>query len=60
LCLTGHLEFELDRKNIELSPGDNLSFNSDAFHRWINLSDSTAVAVLVIPPSTESDSSIGE
>lgn len=60
LCMTGHLEFELDQHNYELGPGDSLSINSDAFHRWLNMSESTGIAVLVIPPSTVLESTEGD
>ena len=52
LCLCGQVELDLDGQVYTLNPGDSLSFNSDAFHRWHNSGDSTGIAVLVLPPST--------
>jgi len=49
LCLCGQVELELDGQNYCLNPGDNLAFNSDAFHRWRNTGSNTGIAVLIIP-----------
>ena len=49
LCLCGQVELELDGQNYSLNPGDNLAFNSDAFHRWRNTGLNTGIAVLIIP-----------
>jgi len=49
LCLCGQVELELDGQNYCLNPGDNLVFNSDAFHRWRNAGSTTGIAVLIIP-----------
>jgi transcriptional regulator with XRE-family HTH domain len=49
LCLCGRVELELDGQNYCLNPGDNLAFNSDAFHRWRNTGSNTGIAVLIIP-----------
>jgi transcriptional regulator with XRE-family HTH domain len=49
LCLCGQVELELDGQNYSLNPGDNLAFNSDAFHRWRNMGLNTGIAVLIIP-----------
>lgn len=48
LCLCGQVEIELDGQTYMLNPGDNLAFNSDAFHRWHNTSNTTGIAVLVL------------
>ena len=49
LCLYGQIDLEFDGQNYCLNPGDNLAFNSDAFHRWRNTGSTTGIAVLVIP-----------
>jgi quercetin dioxygenase-like cupin family protein len=49
LCLCGQVELELDGQNYSLKPGDNLAFNSDAFHRWRSTGTTTGIAVLIIP-----------
>ena len=49
LCLCGRVEIELDGQNYCLNPGDNLTFNSDAFHRWRSTGTTTGIAVLIIP-----------
>jgi len=49
LCLCGQVELELDGQSFCLNPGDNLAFNSDAFHRWRNTDSTTGIAILVIP-----------
>lgn len=48
LCLSGEIELELDGQTYLLAPGDNLAFNSDAYHRWHNNSPTTGIAVLVL------------
>jgi transcriptional regulator with XRE-family HTH domain len=52
LCLCGQIEFEVDGQNYPLKPGDNLTFNSDAFHRLRNPGISSGIAVLVLHPNT--------
>jgi transcriptional regulator with XRE-family HTH domain len=49
LCLCGQVELELDGQIYSLNPGDDLAFNSDAFHRWRNTGANTGIAVLIIP-----------
>jgi transcriptional regulator with XRE-family HTH domain len=49
LCLCGQVELELDGQNYCLKPGDNLAFNSDAFHRCRNTGTATGIAVFIIP-----------
>lgn len=48
LCLSGQVELELDGQTYLLEPGDNLAFNSDAYHRWHRISQTTGIAVLVL------------
>ena len=52
LCLCGCVTFEVDDQSICLEPGDQLSFNGEAFHRWQNTSASTGVVVLTLPTET--------
>lgn len=49
LCLGGQVELELDGQNYCLNPGDNLAFNSDAFHRWRNTGTATGIAIFILP-----------
>jgi transcriptional regulator with XRE-family HTH domain len=51
LCLCGQIEFEVDGQSYPLKPGDNLMFNSDAFHRLRNPGLSAGIAVLVLHPN---------
>jgi transcriptional regulator with XRE-family HTH domain len=59
LCLCGCVELELDGQSYTLKPGDMLDFNSDAFHRWHNLDQTTGIAVLVLPPQSLDQSPSG-
>jgi transcriptional regulator with XRE-family HTH domain len=59
LCLCGQVELELDGQSYSLNPGDSLAFNSDAFHRWRNSSDSTGIAVLILPSPSSQESASG-
>lgn len=49
LCLCGQVELELDGQSYCLNPGDSLTFNSDAFHRWRSSGAATGIVVFVIP-----------
>jgi transcriptional regulator with XRE-family HTH domain len=49
LCLSGCITFELDDQSFCLEPGDQLTFNSEAFHRWSNSGPSTGMAVVILP-----------
>ena len=49
LCLCGELEYETDEKTYRLKPGDRLTFNGNAPHRWRSAGRSAAVAVMVVP-----------
>lgn len=49
LCLSGCVTFEVDDQSFCLEPGDQLSFNGEAFHRWHNTGASTGMAILVLP-----------
>lgn len=54
LCLYGELEYETDDKTYRVKPGDRLTFNGNAPHRWRNAESATAVAVMVMsarPPA---------
>lgn len=48
LCISGQVELELEGQNYLLEPGDNLAFNSDAFHRWRSPNDTPGIAVMVL------------
>ena len=49
LCLSGCVTFEVDEQSFCLEPGDQLSFNGEAFHRWHNTGATTGMAILVLP-----------
>jgi quercetin dioxygenase-like cupin family protein len=50
LCLCGQIDFDVDGQSYCLEPGDNLTFNSDAYHRLRNTSSTPGTAVLVLRP----------
>jgi transcriptional regulator with XRE-family HTH domain len=52
LCLSGCVILEVDDQSYCLEPGDQLSFNAQAFHRWHNPGASASVAVVILPPDT--------
>lgn len=60
LCLCGRIEYEVNGDSYQLEPGDSLSINGNAPHRWRNPSSKTAVAVMVIPPKFVQESEEGE
>jgi transcriptional regulator with XRE-family HTH domain len=49
ICLCGQIELEIDGQSYGLEPGDNLTFNGDAFHRLRNPGNLTGSAVLILP-----------
>jgi transcriptional regulator with XRE-family HTH domain len=58
LCVCGMVEYEVDDQVYRLNPGDTLSFNGQAFHRWRNPGTQAGVAVMVL--SSDPDSSEAE
>lgn len=50
LCVCGVVEYEVDERVFRLNPGDTLSFNGQAFHRWRNPGLEAGVAVMVLNP----------
>lgn len=59
LCVCGQMECEVDDQCYLLYPGDSLSFNSQAFHRWRNTGAKAGIAVMVVGPEPRSHSSGG-
>jgi transcriptional regulator with XRE-family HTH domain len=55
LCLSGAVIFEVDDQTYCLKPGDTITFNGSAYHRWRNPEDAVSVAVVVIPPHTPTE-----
>lgn len=53
LCLHGPIEYEVDDQSYLLYPGDSLTFNGEAFHRWRNHGPGTGVAVMVLTATPE-------
>lgn len=54
LCVSGPIIYEVDDQGHQLNPGDSLTFNGEAFHRWRNAGEGTAVAVMVLTPENRS------
>lgn len=52
LCVSGTIEYLVDEHCYLLNPGDSLTFNGGAFHRWRNSGLETGVAVMVLTPQT--------
>lgn len=50
LCVCGQVECEVDDQSYLLNPGDSLSFNGQAFHRWRTAGAETGIAVMVVGP----------
>jgi len=53
LCVSGPIEYDVDDQCYVLDPGDSLTFNGEAFHRWRNPGTETGVAVMVLTPQPE-------
>lgn len=53
LCVCGAVEYEVDDQIYRLNPGDTLSFNGQAFHRWRNPGTDAGVAVMVLSPEPD-------
>jgi transcriptional regulator with XRE-family HTH domain len=48
ICLEGTIEYEVEGERYTLSPGDNLIFAARMTHRWRNLTEQPASAIVVI------------
>jgi transcriptional regulator with XRE-family HTH domain len=48
LCVCGLIAYEVDDQCYLLYPGDSLTFNGQALHRWRNPGAETGVAVMVL------------
>ena len=57
-CLSGRLIFWVDEVEYPLEPGDSLIFEAHIPHRWANLCDDPAQAILVICPADQDDRSV--
>lgn len=53
LCVSGQISYEVDGESYCLKPGDSLTFNGEAVHRWVNSGCDTGVAILVLPTNVE-------
>jgi transcriptional regulator with XRE-family HTH domain len=60
LCICGQIDLEVDGQGYCLKPGDNLTLNSNAFHRVRNPGSTTGTAILVLPPRTILESKTGD
>lgn len=60
LCLCGEIDLEVDGQSYCLKPGDNLTLNSNAFHRLRNPGSTSGTAVLVLPPGALVASQTGD
>ncbi|MBE0698614.1 MAG: helix-turn-helix domain-containing protein [Anaerolineaceae bacterium] len=54
-CLRGVIEYEVEEKRFVLEPGDSLIFVAQLVHRWRNLGDHVANAIIVISSFEESE-----
>ncbi len=57
-CLEGSLMYWVGDQEYHLEPGDSLIFESHLPHRWENLSETIARAIVVICPSDHDDRSV--
>jgi quercetin dioxygenase-like cupin family protein len=48
MCLEGQIEYDVEGQLFILNPGDNLLFAAQLRHRWRNVGDKTAKAVIVL------------
>lgn len=48
ICIDGCIEYEVEGEKFTLNPGDNLIFSAQLRHRWRNLGDKVAKAVIVL------------
>ncbi|MBN1147634.1 MAG: helix-turn-helix domain-containing protein [Anaerolineales bacterium] len=48
MCLGGQIEYEVEDQKFTLNPGDSLLFAAQLRHRWRNLGEETANAILVL------------
>lgn len=48
ICIDGCIEYEVEGEKFTLNPGDNLIFSAQLRHRWRNLGDTVAKAVIVL------------
>jgi transcriptional regulator with XRE-family HTH domain len=54
-CMRGIIEYEVEDKHFILEPGDSLIFAAQLVHRWRNLGDHVANAIIVISAFEESE-----
>jgi transcriptional regulator with XRE-family HTH domain len=52
-CLSGTIDYKIDRTNYQLRPGDSLVFASFIPHRWENLSEEASQMILVLVPADQ-------
>ena len=48
MCLEGQIEYDVEGQLFVLNPGDNLLFAAQLRHRWRNVGDTQAKAVIVL------------
>jgi len=48
LCLSGQIEYDVEGQKFQLQAGDSLIFAAQLRHRWKNISQETAQAVIVL------------
>ena len=48
MCLEGTIEYEVEGEKFILNPGDNMIFAAQLRHRWRNIGDGPASAVIVL------------
>lgn len=48
MCLSGQIEYEVEDQKFTLNPGDSLIFAAQMRHRWRNMGDEIATAIIVL------------
>ena len=48
MCLDGQIEYEVEDHKFTLNPGDSLIFAAQLRHRWRNVGEDTAAAIIVL------------
>ncbi len=54
-CLTGNIEYSVEERGFQLSPGDSLLFAAHLSHRWRNAGQGPAHVLIVLSGFSESD-----
>jgi quercetin dioxygenase-like cupin family protein len=47
-CISGQIEYEIENQKYILDEGDSLIFAAELRHRWRNIRETTATAIVVL------------